>query len=117
MNPRWLYLQVHERFPARRAPALPASRGPLRDWRYRAWIRSLPSAVSGRYGCEAAHTGTDGGMGLKPSDSTCVPLTPDEHREYHQIGKAAFERGYGLNLTALVRRLRRDWFVFGSLVK
>jgi hypothetical protein len=37
-----------------RKPKRKARRGPARDAKYRAWIRTLPSVVSGRMGCEAA---------------------------------------------------------------
>jgi hypothetical protein len=31
-----------------------------------------------------------GGMGLKPSDLMCVPLTPIEHERLHRIGEKTF---------------------------
>ena len=92
-------------------------RGPARSWKYRAWIRSLPSVVSGWNGCEAAHTGDDGGMGQKPSDFTCIPLTPVEHRLYHQIGRERFEVRFGLNCRELVKRLNHAWFAYAQEVK
>jgi Protein of unknown function (DUF968) len=118
MKTRSLYLQVHGRLP-QRAPRRTRcfDRGPARNWKYRAWIRTLPSAVSGQEGCEAAHTGSDGGMRQKASDYSCIPLTPEEHREYHQIGKADFEAKYGIDCATLVKRLNRDWFQYGRLVK
>lgn len=89
----------------RRAPRRRAARGPVRSPKYRAWIRTQPSIVSGLFGCEACHTGSDGGMGSKASDPTCVPLTPAEHREYHRIGKVAFAIRYGLDFKEVVSRL------------
>lgn len=86
-----------------------SGRGPARNWRYRAWIRSLPSAVSGGGGCEAAHTGDDGGMAQKASDYSCIPLTMEEHREYHRIGRAAFEKANGIDCRELTKRLARTW--------
>ena len=111
----WLMFAVH----GRKAPRRPRRRrsSPARSWKYRAWIRSLPSAVSGAIGCEAAHTGSDGGMALKASDYSCIPLTFTEHREYHQVGRAEFERLHQVNCRELVRRLNHDWFAYGNLVK
>ena len=44
---------------------------------------------------EAAHVrmGTDGGMGMKPSDCYAVPLCERHHRRQHQIGEESFWRG------------------------
>jgi hypothetical protein len=95
-----------------RSPIPPKRKGPprrtncLRDEAYKAWIRTQPSIVSGLHGCEAAHTGTDGGQSLKASDDTCVPLTPAEHREYHAIGKQSFARRHGVSFGRACARLR-----------
>jgi hypothetical protein len=98
---------------ARRRPR----RGPARSWKYRGWIRTLPSAVSGALGCEAAHTGDDGGMGQKPSDYSCIPLTFEEHCEYHNIEREAFESRYGISCRQIVGDLNRLWFKYARLVK
>jgi hypothetical protein len=49
--------------------------------------RVLPCGVEGR--SEAAHTGSDGGMSMKASDRSCVPLCADCHTQradsYHRI--------------------------------
>ena len=110
MNIRWLYVLVHGRKP-KRMPRRLRREKPIRDWQYRAWIRTLPSAVSGQYGCEAAHTGSDGGTSQKASDTTCIPLTPEEHREYHRIGRREFERRHELHIDRLVRDLNRIWML------
>ena len=89
-------------------------RGPARDTRYRAWIRTLPCAVCGsRWRVEAAHTGSDGGMSQKPSDYSCVPLCRYCHTggagAYHRIGKREFESSYGISLPRLVQALNLRW--------
>lgn len=90
-------------------------KGPARDWRYRAWIRTLPCLVCGCVGSEAAHTGSDGGMKLKASDYSCVPLCPEHHTmapdSYHEHhgGRRGFERQFGLDLAAQVRFLNAEW--------
>lgn len=121
VNSRWLYEQVHAKPAPRRSPRRRANpRGPARSPRYRAWIRSLPSAVSGIEGprrIEAAHTGNDGGTAHKASDYSCIPLTVEEHREYHQLGRARFEAKYGIDCADLVRRLNHAWFAFSQEVK
>ena len=89
-------------------------RGPLRDPKYREWIRTLPCTVCGSsWRVEAAHTGSDGGMSMKPSDYSCIPLCRYCHTggssAYHKIGKPAFEQNHGLNLKRLVRTLNSRW--------
>jgi hypothetical protein len=85
-----------------------------RNWRYRAWVRTLPSAVSGFRGCEAAHTGTDGGTATKSSDYSCIPLTPAEHLEYHRIGRSHFENCTGIDCAQVVKRLNDVWSRFST---
>src|SRR3954453_1851178 len=102
MIPKWLYRAVHDSNPPRKPPA-PERRGPLRDAAYRQWIRTLPSVVSGRLGCDACHT-RNNGLSSKGPDSCCVPLTRAEHRAY-DAGRAAFERKYGVVMSDEVRKL------------
>src|ERR1035437_6793891 len=88
--------------------------GPPRDRACMAWIRKMPCIACGIEGrSEAAHTGSDGGMSMKASDYSVVPLCADCHTQapdaYHRAGKGAFERQHGLCLGHLVARLNRDW--------
>ena len=115
ISARYLHYLVHGEWPARRSPRK-ARRGPARSWKYKAWIRSLPSAVSGRPGCQAAHTGDDGGMSMKSSDYSCIPLTAEEHMEF-DAGREAFCGKHGLDVRGVVRRLNHDWFAYRRLVK
>lgn len=114
---RYLRFAIHGETVHPRAARRPARRGPARNWKYRAWIRSLPSAVSGRTGCEAAHTGDDGGMSQKASDYSCIPLTREEHEELHRSGRVEFERAHQVDIAALVKRLNHDWFAYAKEVK
>jgi len=87
-------------------------RGPARDEGYKAWIRSLPCCVCHRGApSEAAHTGIDGGMSMKASDYSCVPLCTECHSRgllaYHRIGKRAFERVHGVRFSLITARLKR----------
>ena len=81
---------------------------------YRAWIRRLPCSICGAlWRVEAAHTGSDGGMSMKSSDYSCIPLCRSCHTAgrgaYHQIGRRTFERTYGIDLQALVKSLNVRW--------
>ena len=109
----YLAWAIHGRKPQRRANS-PTRRGPPRDEGYKAWIREMPCIACGVEGrSEAAHTGTDGGMSMKASDYSCVPLCSDCHTQapgaYHRIGKRAFEQRCGLSLACIVARLNREW--------
>ena len=89
-------------------------RGPSRDPAYRAWIRTLPCTICGAvWRVEAAHTGCDGGMSMKPSDYSCIPLCRNCHTvgrgAYHHIGKLAFEQKWGIDCVELVRELNIAW--------
>ena len=101
------------RKPPQRASVLGISKV-ARNWKYKAWVRTLPCAVCGATPSEAAHTGNDGGMKLKASDYSCVPLCCDCHTQgplsYHRLGRVDFELRHGLDLKALVKRLNRLWF-------
>jgi hypothetical protein len=104
-------LRQRERIRSRSGPP---RQGPARDEDYRAWIRSLPCCACLAEGrSEAAHTGADGGMSMKASDYSCVPLCPDCHTRgplaYHRIGKRAFESVQGVRFASIVAHLRREW--------
>ena len=74
---------------------------------HKGWIRKRECAFVDAGGCsgriEAAHVrlGTDGGMGIKPSDVYCWPACSHHHGEQHQIGEPAFAAKYGVDLVAL----------------
>lgn len=85
-----------------------------RDPAHLAWVRTLPSVVSGGGPCVAHHIigAGQGGMGTKASDLLTFPLTPMEHHELHKDPKA-WDRDYGpqwkwvaLTLAAAIRRGR-----------
>lgn len=85
--------------PRRRKPAkLGVREAPqIRNDAHLKWVRGhvcsiLGLSCSGRI--EAAHvrTGTDGGMGVKPSDCWVIPLCSAHHALQHQIGETEFEK-------------------------
>ncbi len=113
---RYLAYAVHgrtdpapERKPPAKAKRATPRRGPERSPAFLRWIRTQPSIVSGRGPCDACHTGSDGGMSQKANDFSCVPMTRAEHQEYHRIGKAEFERRYGVDFACESARLRSEW--------
>ena len=62
-----------------------------KDPKYLAWVRKQPCVITGRTPCEAHHTET-GGMGMKGSDYSALPLYHTEHAICHQIGTGRFWR-------------------------
>ena len=110
---QWLAREVLNR-EIQRKPPQKERRGPTRDAQYRAFVRSFPCAACGSTrNVEAAHTGCDGGMSMKSSAYSCIPLCPDCHRvgcfAYHRVGRAAFLLQWGIDLTELVERLNAAW--------
>lgn len=107
---RWLAKEVLGKDIGRKPPqkASVLHSQPFRSYPYRRWIKSLPSAVSGQYGCDPCHTGPHA-FGEKADDLTCIPLTRSEHEAYDR-NPEAFCNKHGLDVPALVKRLNRIWF-------
>jgi hypothetical protein len=74
---------------------------------HRAWVRKHRCSVGGCRGlpieCAHVRNGTDGGLGIKPSDKWTISLCRSHHLEQHEIGEPAFEARYDLDLRALAR--------------
>lgn len=85
---------------------------PKRDEQYKQWVRTLPCLICGLK-AEAAHTGDDGGMRVKASDHSCIPLCHRCHRTgsraYHRVGKRAFEALHMIDCSAIAQRLNREY--------
>lgn len=87
----------------------------IRNASHLSWVRGHCCAIEGRNGhecagkIEAAHVrlGTDGGMGVKPSDSWTLSLCTAAHAEQHNIGEPAFQAKYGLDMKAVAAALWR----------
>ncbi len=77
----------------------------IEDPAHLAFIRKLPSVVSGVYGCEACHIRAGSplhrkkrtGGQQKPDDSWTLPLTPAEHKEQHSENEMEFWRRNGID--------------------
>ena len=78
---------------------------------HRAWVRRHRCSVVGcrNLPIECAHVrnGTDGGLGLKPSDKWTISLCQLHHLEQHELGEATFEQRYDLNLIELASEFAR----------
>lgn len=70
---------------------------PIRSEKHRRFIASLPCCVSGVSGqTQAAHIRSGFfGMGAKPGDDLCVPLSWKEHDRQHKCGERKFWEPYG----------------------
>jgi len=85
----------------------------FKDERHLAFIRKLPSAVSGAYPCEACHIRAGSprhnkkatGKAQKPSDCWTVPLTAEEHRDQHNGNEMSFWRRNGVDPFDLAEQL------------
>lgn len=85
----------------------------IEDPAHLAFIRKLPSAVSGKQPCEACHIRAGSaihrkkhtGGQQKPDDAWCLPLTAEEHREQHGGDELEFWRRHGIDPFELAIRL------------
>ena len=108
------------RFPAR-LPSEPRKTNSRHSAAHRNWVRKHRCSVPGcrRLPIECAHVrgGTDGGVGLKPSDRWAISLCRSHHLEQHEIGEAAFEEKYDLSFLELAQEFARrsPWAQFPSL--
>ena len=111
---RWIVALIRgeeSRQPRRRR--LYFRRGPARDPRYRAFIRSFPCLACGICGrSEAAHTGPHG-IGQKASDYRCLPLCREHHRASNYaldvIGAKAFEEYWQVSISQAISDLNEEW--------
>lgn len=85
----------------------------IEDPAHLAFIRSLPSIISGKMPCEACHIRAGSavhrkkqtGMGQKPDDCWTLPMTPEEHREQHAMNETDFWRQHGIDPFAVAAQL------------
>ncbi len=82
-----------------------------------AFIRQLPCVscpCEGRT-IEPAHvrSGTDGGMGMKPSDRYVVPLCTTCHAHQHRVGELSFWGDLGIDPLNVALRL---WTISGDVL-
>lgn len=85
----------------------------ITDDKHLAFIRTLPSVISGAYGCDACHIRYGDpvyrkkhtGVQQKPDDAWTVPMTRDEHREQHDGDERAFWQRQGIDPLRVAREL------------
>ena len=85
----------------------------MEDQAHLAFIRKLPSVLSGEFGCEACHIRIGSavhrkkhtGMGQKPDDSWTLPLTSTEHKQQHSENELLFWRSHGIDPFELAIKL------------
>lgn len=78
---------------------------------HRAWVRGFAcSACGSTEAIECAHVrnGTDGGIGIKPSDKWTISLCKTCHSQQHQQGEETFAKAHGINLKALAEEFFRN---------
>ena len=79
------------------------------------WVRGFLCLIAGKgfhvcFGKPEAHhvrRGTDGALGIKPSDSFTVPVCSTAHREIHDKGEERFGQEYDINLLGEANKLWR----------
>ena len=85
----------------------------MEDPGHLAFIRKLPSVLSGEFGCEACHIRIGSaihrkkhtGMGQKPDDCWTLPLTSTEHKQQHAENELLFGRSHGIDPFELAIKL------------
>lgn len=85
-----------------------------RSKKYLDFIRSRPCCVSGAEVNVIAHHVRclgHGGMGLKPPDYCCVPLTQELHQELHDKGERTFWDKYQKDVCVMIL-LQMSCFLF-----
>ena len=87
-------------------------RAPKREWhRHRAWLRRHQCVVPGCINMviEVSHirTAANAGTGLKPHDSSAVPMCGEHHRELHSAGVNTFQAIHRVDLTAMAAEFAR----------
>jgi hypothetical protein len=83
------------------------------DDKHLAFVRTLPSVISGQFGVEACHIRFgDGrynkpttGKAQKPSDCWVLPLTPEEHRDQHSRNEVQWWKSHGIDPCRLANEI------------
>lgn len=71
---------------------------PFRSKKYTDWVKTQPSAISGRPADDPHHIKRPGFSGsVKCSDLWTIPLTHDEHAEFHSMGWRSWEAKHNVD--------------------
>lgn len=87
---------------------------PIRSKSHLEFIRSMPCVKCANPASQAAHLriGSDGGTGLKPSDSYTLPLCAECHSTQHRTG----ERSFWKNIDAAHELANALWLFSGDVM-
>ncbi len=88
-----------------------------RNKAYLGVLARCPSVISGKWPVQVAHLRMADpargkphtGIGEKPSDMWCLPLTPEEHAEQHSMSERAWWERQGIDPVELCLRLYDCW--------
>jgi len=78
-----------------------------RSEEYLEFVRMLPCCICKEWPSEPHHT-ESGGVGMKGSDYSAIPLCRPHHRECHDIGKLTFQEKY-LDFAELVESTKSKY--------
>lgn len=105
--PRCTTTKLTRNMPVRKARSTKRRTAEPRNNAHLDWIRAKPCCVPGcQEKAEAAHVRVQsgGGMGMKPPDRYAAPACHRHHLEQHQIGHAAFDAKYSIDMRAIAIR-------------
>lgn len=75
------------------------------------WVGEFSCCVPGCTGrpIEVAHVrlGTNGGMGVKPTDDWTISLCQSHHSEQHRVGEESFAKAHGIDMRELAREFAK----------
>lgn len=83
----------------------------VRSYAHKKWVRGHECSIKGKHPCmgpiQSAHVrcGTDGAMGIVPSDCFTIPLCAVAHSMQHGLGEESFERAFGIDMKAIAAEL------------
>lgn len=89
------------------------AQGRIEDKAHLAFIRTLPSVLSGLSGCDPCHIRYGDpvyrkkrtGKGQKPDDAWTIPMTRSEHDSQHANNEAGWWRQRGIDPLAIAQKL------------
>jgi len=80
----------------------------IKSKKYREYVKSLPSCISGMPSDDAHHIKGHFYTGAStPSDIFVIPLTRSEHTNFHNIGYKRWEAEYGSQIMYALRTIEQ----------
>ena len=80
----------------------------MKDLAYLQYIREQPCLCCGHIPSDPHHTET-GGLAMKGSDYSCIPLCRLHHQDLHTTGKLTFAKKYCLSYSDEIVKLRANY--------